>query len=1702
MMKKWIFTILFVMLTGCVGNEISVETPICDDFDTTHSMAQFEVSEVEGAVEIIDAGSEGVLDSDFVLEFKACITDRLKIGGIKVTESEFDIYTFQPYIEGDDQRVRLNPFTIPTDEKQRRFATIRKTTDAEGCLYWSERYQFESPAEKKWIYFERVIENPTGRVTIPLIVNPWLEGSVQKIYDLNYNPWAGDDFGPFKMHEEQVLDSSSINWKADQCLQRRSLNYIFNYLEQDENKPILWADSIQIKSLYENISLPKNPSDAFYTKYSICGETKTKDCDQVGSFLRVGLNIPMKVLSKNYLNQVKENLLDRGVFLVTPYLTAYDAHKGDIMLHRSLPPITAEMTSASEPLKVPEFVVHIPYESSSHPIKLILKVEVKGREYPKPFYGAFTIAGEVESLHSEGRSINLDPSSAVLANGSSDPSDRFQQQIYRMEGFQEKFQILNKNNSYKRKKASSSIPGFYRSRLALDLKRMRFVRVDASGMCESVVNRTVVYLGEVCLKDPRRKINFNNQSFTVIAENLDLNVSPDLTSINIAQQGLRDSAEVFNAKYVYTYSGDDGQKQYFCYGKRMHPLAIHNLEKDKTGLYLCPAQNTLVDQQPTDHLGCIQFLYRLNHKPYDKQQYFAKRLIFKSTEYGYEDEQIVIVNPWEYGFLTYQDITQIIDRVDSHQKNAVISTLSNRRFQSSDIVNLHSIKGTALAQDVISLVSSRNLAPPILRLNEFRSIDIEPSYSIDHSLDISTVKNIIFLLQPKIYRSDSLANTIRAEPIVMPKGYWLVRFILAKGPQEMTIGKNRIMDSAMESSMKGMRDILNPISSLFSFYKNNQKADRFQRLITSSSFQGDTRFNAEEFFETLNPEDANNDCMAPNCFKFEKEDYISHFDTLAYSENGVLSAFMNQKFDVDQFRYMGSKNAIIFQIYPTDPAGYVTKGRTCDIDVNKSEFIPYKDHDLKTPAHWGLFQSSEFGNVIVVRPIGETRIQAFNDGLGPLGWSLPQTSSLDFQKLRKNVQILNEFGEIQGKEETKTDYQYKITETYDYIQNKGMEDYCTDVPKQSDQIMMSVDTSVEGLWFKMCVCRRPLSSFGLHDKIRQCLLKADFVDTFESIAENDRQGPVQLDNIRKKLDRDFIQTVEDVIHNNQAQIDKKIFCEQAFDSKKDVPNYFGEKDVSLSGQAYSECVCKDRSKDNLTKTLARCFAENENLVFPSSTGVFLRDLNKGVKFHKKSTARTSAEEIEFHYLPLKKYASDRHDDFTNKLQSLPPITEMKKDDLKKVIAEGFSKENIYKKEQGSFLHLMCHFWFRQYYPRYVKKEHIDHFYGTKKLSRDELKRLVSLYPDLAEEGSSVKDIVSDDYVFPEYADHALSSQPFSLKQTTEGHPYKNCVKNPLRFFHIERKTLVGQISDQNLKYKNGNVFIFNVGESAYKESRRDWQERQSFSLEGAVDVNTGVGKYIGVGARGSGKTTTSKDKSAGDAHRKSKTTSQNITLAVNHIEVDMPLKRYRQCLSIRPQRTAFKGYSRVWNKPLNDPFIRDREHLEFKRWPYRALGLLICNKESNTPMPVKENYYYVHQFFGGHAYEFMSRTIYHNRPYTAILRGKDQFEKFTFFIDAQFKYNDVHGRYYDPIKQSENLFLNDTANITGPSSRAFADTPLDKAGFYEGVYTHESELHFTRNLKNLPPSPKPLTPILDPLANWFLDATRVFFKERETGEED
>ena len=1198
---------------------------------------------------------------------------------------------------------------------------------------------------------------------------------------------------------------------------------------------------------------------------------------------------------------------------------------------------------------------------------------------------------------------------------------------------------------------------------SVQLSRMRFFAVyndPEKKQCESVVERQVLWTGVFKIQDLKKQGNKNliNMGVDISVQEYEVNDNGKLDCVKKAP--------------IISRMSDASRRE-------------------------CSEPEKIIRNRKTLDSGDLQFYYKLSHKLYNTQKFYIRKFIFEVEGYRPVERMFAFV-PWEYGFLTYQNITTDW-LAQQNNPNASASSL---------YVSLKNIVDT-----------NKILNPPALRLDQYGTMLIEPSYTIKDSLDINTVKNLMVVLRPTIARFDNQGRTIRVAPLALPRGYYIVRMILVKGPQERKEGRLNIVSSDMSM------DPLRRLKSFFTGSVYSQAYDQYVSLFRNyedsgsfsdskyADFKGElenqidqvksnlaglvNNFKENIYINALNFNRAG-DCLEsnynPNCGQpYEVEDYISHYDTLAYSENGSINAFINLEFSTEKFRHLGSRNGVIIQIYPTDPGEYEylkdSKGnKTCQIDIQNTTWKPYTDHDLVNKPHLGLSSFSGQGAFNRVHPMDERLLENLVQSAGnpnapmkSLEEEFSETVNINIRKALKDVQT-----ELRStvKDESLLEFvdMDRLPESQDEF-----DEYCSET---------SISRGAEK-HLRPCIC---LKNFGSKDQ-----WNSDLNYRTKLPGENTISACVQLAEKMYRLDKIQSRFQQFTPFQKAQEDNKQHYCEMGRSSSY---GYDGERsDISNEGVSFKKCVCES-SQESLTLAMAQCFAKNQGVQVIDITkdDRFLTALNKVDEFvqynteidqqitrpvldvlatawswfggdednNRREEQRSDEKSDHLEYMNYTQVmGSDALASY--KLGHLSSVSPLGQEDLSHLIKEGVNHNNRHQPLERSFLHLMCYFWFDQYYEDFFNVGQISSMY-------DFQKEYASILGGQAMNAPGVSQSSSLQFRFGQ--SDQLKQSPFveasvgwdininkSLLLPGQGafsmlligglnsgklpnqHPYYRCLKNPLYFFHLERKVMVGKLSDrpEDMDYKSGHVYSFITNEVTSADMREGWGMRSQFSV--GSEVKLSLGSILGVGTRASS------EKSISDTHdrsqRESESSVSSVTLAVNQLNVQLGFEQYRQCLLIRPKRTAFDGYGdNIWNSRFKQNvqtviaggFQKEKE--EFIQFAYKYFGLLLCDEEVNSPnevLHVDESYFYIHQFFAGH-YEFMSRTIYHNRPFVQIIRGKHSMDKFEVLTRGE-SYKLWDG------KKPQHLNLKQTL-VDHNLIKAFQETRLDWAGFMEGIYTY------------------------------------------------
>ena len=509
---------------------------------------------------------------------------------------------------------------------------------------------------------------------------------------------------------------------------------------------------------------------------------------------------------------------------------------------------------------------------------------------------------------------------------------------------------------------------------------------------------------------------------------------------------------------------------------------------------------------------------------------------------------------------------------------------------------------------------------------------------------------------------------------------------------------------------------------------------------------------------------------------FEPDDYIDHFDTLAYSENGVLSVFVKLGFNVEHFRHLGSKNSILIQIYPTDPREYKyvnaeeNEGNNCVLDPDNTTFKPFPTcvdresandndncHELKIPAHWGLFFNTEFGMANIMWPTEQDFTKVFSQHIKEpieIDGEFYHQLKEEAEELEKMENAIDYVRGIPENDKVDVDRPYdahfkNLVSNMDRVNVNEFIQYCESIKKQiadieSSNLIGDKNPSVlEELSLVDFVCDEnmqdsstPMSGRKLRQQIRKYFTYRDF---HEERAQG--RNPMEESRVVQSQEGGFC---DEKVHKATA--------------------YVGDgNDLTDSAVSYRECVCSPPNEKSITSKMALCFAKSQGLVFVEDNMDFLDRLKK--------SAVLENEDFEFN-----------------------------SDNLAQVVNQSGKTNPTFPQD---FLKFMCAFWFNEYYKNYLNFDHVENIYNKSASNLEFLSK--NPHVEIPEE-NQLKNVNFDDFKdisksrgmaqwfhaayskesyepFVDYNEMSDTRDPEWL----ERHPFRTCLQDPFKILSFGKK---------------------------------------------------------------------------------------------------------------------------------------------------------------------------------------------------------------------------------------------------------------------------------------------------------------------------
>ena len=1643
------------------------------------------------------------LPEEIEISYKACFRDFIH-NDQPLPLNAFNIYLFEnvPAVTKTKEVKtaecsQVSHFNFLEDHSKVHCLQIR--TEADGCLQWTETYPYKMMSQSMWFRYERAFEGTgvnKGTIIVPLVINPWLSldrsgsDSPLQVMDLRYHSKFRQQ--TFQLQEKDISECSTCNNKKENSLncnicqqKQRSLSAVINYFSKQTELPRLWING-NVRSYISQepfrLTSPSLKHLKILEQFKVCHLDVKDNCDPPGRFFKIHLELPLRIRIKNYRNETELLPLHRGNYSVKPYLFLVDDKGNHLSLHRDMDFIPATLVRGTQnnDLRV-DFYLHVPYENYGLKVFLGLKIKSEGEVTFLPFEGVFNFPDKLKTVIGS-NTLPLEYDTLTFYENDSESSVSFINTVYGLSGDPN----LNRNRE-----------GFRRAGWNVELRRLRFSDVNLEeGKCSTPVDRHIRYVGEVCIVDPLTgdvvsdtNISIKRQDFVPDRRNKFL--ESQITEIDVAQISQEEMMEQYQK----------GQREYL--------------------------DNQSQESFSSDTSGCIRWVDQMYHKWYNRQKYFVRKMIFSKEEWGFEGEKMIAINPWHWGFLFFQDISQI---------------------------------GTDSVR-----TSTDQVEKPRVFLHDFRSQFIEMVYTIDKWLGINIFQNLLFIFRVVVDRPDDVGVGLGGpRPSARPvrRGYYLARFILVKSHTE-------------EAGSKGNMVMKEEV------YRDLYRDSRDQSWNTNMGWklQRDGRLVGQMMNTNL--------------------EYITHFDTPVQIRDGMLNAYINFRFNLDEFIFIGSSGRVIVQVLPTEPKNYHYRtGAGCEIDPDRSVFTPYEGHhDLVSQAfmssfvpsdqrNWNIFRvlddipfqlsGSDSLDAIYKMDVNKEQLAQFvkngkqNSAEHKLFTTLHSTMNVEaIQVSDKAKQTLTE-----SKQYFEDVYQrFKaFLAVYDKEDNTEQESTKQILENRRNSLIESIDESIAAV-------HRIINGSGNNDSINDFSKQAlkIFTDVLSVFKDSNSSHESLRETVQQAVNN-YTDIITEYLGVNLSEEEKNTLLSlennqnRWFEPGTDIPNNPNELSAfNMNRFARSEGL----------KALS--FDEVESL------SGFIEDLNASVNIHNNHreeylTPKTSAivelwdewfgdDEDEEESLDVYDNASAEENinfrlaehspqsepqglinlaqEHTQSLQDNFPLLErdnyfafkkkiarmylpeMSHEWLRTVIEQGIHPGTLDTPEVMTFLHSMCGFWFNDFYEKYLEQyqldaiytDHLNHFqyykgtlnyfleeYGPQQQYRDlyQAMQQYSLFDMESTEGPlrlenpfmlhgleptfpvSITDNVMDSlYEEVPYMDkvyyeiqrsEALVGGPFAGGYYTGNaekimsrrrHPYFKCLSNPLNFFHVEKKIIVGDIGSDysDLIYEYGQTRAFNAQTAFDYSFAASWGMSRGFSsslgagftaLGGLLDPLKYVSPVLGFnGIKFSSEWSTGISDSESNRRQQSVRFATALYLVLNHSVISIALKNYRQCLVIRAHNLAFDGYDahKIWNEKLAGNFIH--------QIPYIKSGLLICTEDINAetdqkPMRITEDYFYMYQPNQGDRGQFLNPLNFRNRPYVITVRGITEWQKIEFLIHSFVEADAEPGvEDYDPKGLMTNPFDRQSNSADG-TRRAIRQAKVwDKTGFYPGVYNVKyDEDHF------------------------------------------
>ena len=1620
--KKYNFLLIFLgflLLVACSGRE---KQKI--DLNSIEGNSPFRVNQIIGDSRTVYKNG---LPYKFILDLKSCVKD-----SIRKDVSIQDVSFVVEYKSNKDGKIIQR--------------NVETSTNEDGCIRWSEEYEYKYVTQPLWIGLSRTIKRKTGayagQVFVRTAVNPW---SFQN----------KDVFPP-------IMDLRQLYYENDNLLknytyEEKGLSFL---IDKQLEYPQLWASRIDVQiDLDEfNEDLNKNLSiKQIIKKYKkICYKEDEKNC--FSRKLSMRLTIPLKLRTLDLKKQLRDTPINGGVYKIKAQLISqypsgrsnyYRIHEKVLEIDNVNMGNVKQVNQKTRFLNA-DFKLKIPYINKNANNKIVIEIESKNLSFKK-FQGIYTLKNiEIGVVKKFNIDSFLDKEyEVVLDEDHKDDKSKVINVIEKMDikyiydvarsELEEENKITNNPDIDKDVEKQLRKVGFNSVHLDVTIDTLKFSNVKNNQDCstnEVVVRKTVQYVGKVCFKD-FLKNNYEQTTFRVFRQELSL----------------------------------DGELQ--------NPTELFKNDVDRT-------------HYSTDATGCITFSDEIDHKNYDRQIYYSREMHFFSSALNLYGKARVAINPWQEAFQFYQDITQLgFDKIRTNPSGIDRPHLVINQFKSvnffptyiiDNLLNIHIFQNLYfLFQPIITRHDhvargrhSRSIeylrdGYYLLRLLITRS----PQETKEHPRVISEDQNVR-------HREEIVNNKLA--PVFNEGRYITHMDNVIKAQANYTNMYAPIQFNKEQLYYVGSRNriILQLAPADPQYYKYDQlenTRDVCRINLNKTKWKPYLKHDlvTYPYSGPFNPQDWTNwNILQPS--PHLKTDKI-----IAQSEIGKKRQFFNMDLATcnhNPYELCKEKDQLMISKKEPPVSEAILNGCSKDsLEVNGVENIEkcfsgnYKEIEKRIQNQLEK-QSQKVVNSKKLKENKKLKKFALENAL----------VIIDLENSTQKQKFLNDLNKSPGLIDRISSYilNYKRlgdgshSNLIDY-KNNGLGLYSIEVINEYVLNNITNSETKQNLkleFRKHCIKSEDNLYKAIHDmySYQDCvvrILRTHLKDTTERYYSHSNQ---EIKSISQE-----VQELEDIKNlyspaSDTESLSKKLINLIINPSKEDmlkriidvgissdnlINPYIGSFSHSLCYFWFDSYMKKYISAKQMRASYANHIRKNDYLSVLES--------DQGGGRNKKSYF----QEV-YDWIPEDESIKKCHNEYSQCILSdYCKERNYKKLDVKckifnKFIDKDESCNIILKKHCGS--------------PS-VKNDHLCKTIGNSNINLKQCNQEVTFYCE-----NNGKHPLCYNYRnrclinyhdctenYEEYFNEFSEKDPFNVEKTMalnsagflnigKRHPLKTCLADPHQFFEFENKVIVEEIND-NQQILSGYTSGFSVSSSISVGSYLNWTSQRTTGM--VVKAGTGINaKVFNLGgdiSMGMSSNEANSSRRARDVRL-----AEGVFLLASKLKVQIGVTKYKKCLTIRPKVNAFLAYVKdgllepyeeeeVWK----DNFIGK----DFKKISLTRSGLIICNpsvEDKMNPLYLSEDYYYITQgMINPNNSQFLNLYDIINRPFVLILRSRREFIKLLYILQNVIEGNnkDLSQNLY-VNKPPENQFINYSHPVEEMVGLKLSVKDFNETGFYDGIYTY------------------------------------------------